>query len=196
MVDCRKVLSMRDCCNVFKENRLCLDKYSLVVGSLVSSVPLSQLALFFVGLLTLLFPVSGVASSPPCEISLKVIAADTRSGKAGPARIPAGLSDMSGALKQLSHLDFRFLSEHYAQSHLGKSSTLKIHDSMGHRQTVEVQPVEANSKMTDITVNWAEGSGEKLLATRVSLKNGKRMVLGTDSSGTRSTILGIKVTCP
>jgi len=141
------------------------------------------------------FPPRAHAAPGLCEISLKVVAADSRSGKAGPARIPSSLHDMASSLRSLSHLDFRFLSEHYAQASVGSSAKLKILDSMGQMQHVEVAPSQGSGSNTETMVVWNDKDGTNLLSTKVMLAKGKRMVLGTNSSEELSTVLGLKIKC-
>jgi len=142
----------------------------------------------------LLFP--GLCFAQNCEVGVRVIKGSEKEAKEIDLGSMKSLVGMKDQLENLPYKKYDVMTTRSQQVPLGVEGKFRVPDAMGKSHLVKVQPVSIKDKMVEVLVNWHGSDASKLLSTKLRVLNGKKMMLGTDSSREHSTILSIQVSCP
>lgn len=110
--------------------------------------------------------------------------------------VPALLPDMESQLGPLPFSHFEVLDSAEQEIPLDEQGVFVVADGDKQLHRIAVTPHEHQEDWVKMTVHWDDPNGKSVVSTQLRVINAKCLVLGTDKSGDRSTILSVKVTCP
>jgi len=133
-----------------------------------------------------------------CVASVRVIEGTQRSQQMRKMKLTTGpmLTDVKHQLQPLPYRNFRVLDRQEKSVRLGHLVKFRMRGLNNQQHLVSVKPHEIAGKKIHCTVGWKDAAGKELLSTKLRVLNGKTVVLGTENSGDRSTIIGVKLDCP
>jgi len=109
----------------------------------------------------------------------------------GPVRyeIDERISDLSEQLKRLHFRKFKLRNS--VEKRMALES--KVIFELGDGHTLELKPLYRNKDRVCLWIEWTDGSGMKVLNTRLHLNVKESMITGTDQSQDSGVILAIDV---
>ena len=137
------------------------------------------------------------ANQPTCVTGIRVI----RGLDSGPEvrkmklRTGPNLRDVRGQLQTLPFKQFRILDRKEARVKVRERAEIQVMAANDMQHVVSVQPHLVSNGKVHFTLDWQGENGEELLSTKLRVKNGKSVVLGTDNSHNMSTILCVTLDC-
>lgn len=188
--------------NQFKSQHLFLSFTVLLISSIFSSEVLSEEAKL---------------NSKPlanCDVLLRVLTGSEQNKKLEGVKVKTGkyLEDVQLQLKSLPFRNYKVIGDEAQNVKLGSMSNFLVQDTKGLSHKLSVQPLSIGADMskaevgppkkgtlslnhTTVKLDWFGPNKESLLSSKLHIKNGQDIIIGTDASKELSTIFCVKVDC-
>ncbi len=170
--------------------------------TLIRFLPISFLVVVFLSLSPQMISAEEVRKEGghlhDCLVGVRVIRGSEKDEELGKRKLTTGkfLLDVKNQLQPLPFQRYQVLQAHEQRVSLMKEAGFELVGAEGEKSSIRVTPQTIVHKRVRVFVDWKDESGEEILSTTLRMVNGRSMVLGTDSSQNRSTIICVKVNCP
>ena len=152
-------------------------------------------------------------SLPKCDVLLRVLKGSEKSEKLEGVKVKTGkyLEDVQLQLKSLPFRSYKVIGNEEQNIKLGSMGSFLVQDTKGQSHKLSVQPVSIggmsktgpaqsqeeslSSNHATVKLDWFGPNKESLLSSKLHIKNGQDIIIGTDASKELSTIFCVKVDC-
>ena len=105
------------------------------------------------------------------------------------------LQDMDDQLKSLPFKGYETVDFKETRATFGKRAQVTLRGARTAPYTLSVVPHERGQGKVHLTVDWRDANRRSLLSTKLRVREGENVMLGTDKTAGKPLLVAIKVIC-